>query len=121
MDLRNCKSSRDDSLRGVQVMRRIIALVAFAAINVSAIPAVAAECTSNKDIEASRRRSATLRSQPAKAADSEKTCRAYAGSFYEFVTLRKAAAVCADRERNLAVLDSEINALNDLLAKKCGT
>jgi hypothetical protein len=120
MDLQNCKSPRDNSLCGVQVMRRIIVLIAFAAINLSTIPVVAAECTSNKDIEASRRRLATLRSQPTNPADSEKTCRAYAASFYESVTLRQAVAGCVDRERNLAVLDSEINALNDLLAKKCG-
>jgi hypothetical protein len=64
---------------------------------------------------------ATLRSQPANAADKEKTCRAYAASSYESVTLRQAAAKCADGERNLALLDSEINAFNDLLANKCGS
>ena len=101
-------------------MRRIIFLIASAAINASTIPAVAVECTSNKDINASRIRWAKLRSQPANAAFSEKTCRAYAASFYESVTLRQAAAGCADRERNLAVLDSEINAFNELLATKCG-
>jgi hypothetical protein len=36
------------------------------------------------------------------------------------VTLRQAAKTCVAGERNLAVLDSEINAFNDLLAKKCG-
>jgi hypothetical protein len=40
---------------------------------------------------------------------------------YESVTLRQAAARCVDGERNLAVLDSEINAFNDLLATKCGS
>ena len=102
-------------------MRRIIVLTASAAIIASIVPAVAAECTSNKDIDASRTRWTTLRSQPANAADSEKTCRAYAASFYESVALRQAAAGCVDRERNLAVLDSEINAFNELLAKKCGS
>jgi hypothetical protein len=101
-------------------MRRIAALVASAAINASTIPAVAAECTSIKDIDASRSRWELLRSQPAKAADKEKICRAYAASFYESVTLRQAAARCADGERNVAVLDSEIDAFNDLLATKCG-
>jgi hypothetical protein len=33
---------------------------------------------------------------------------------------RQAAARCIDGERNLPVLDSEINAFNDLLATKCG-
>jgi hypothetical protein len=101
-------------------MMRIIVLIASAAINASAIPTVASKCMSNKDIDASRTRWATLRSQPADAADNEKTCRAYAASFYESVTLRQAAARCVDGERNLAVLDSEINAFNDLLAAKCG-
>jgi len=101
-------------------MRRIAVLIASAAINACTIPAVAAECASIKDIDASRSRWELLRSLPAKAADKEKICRAYAASFYESVTLREAAAKCADGERNLAVLDSEINAFNDLLATKCG-
>ncbi|MEH2543638.1 hypothetical protein V1283_000283 [Bradyrhizobium sp. AZCC 2262] len=101
-------------------MRRIAVLIASAAINASAIPAVAAECTSIKDIDASRSRWEMVRSQPAKAAVKEDTCRAYAASFYESVTLRDAAARCAVDARNLAVLDSEINAFNDLLATKCG-
>jgi len=102
-------------------MRRIAVLIASAAINASTIPALAAECTSIKDIDASRSRWELLRSQPAKAADRERICRAYATSFYESVTLRQAAARCADGERDLALLDSEINAFNDLLATKCGS
>jgi hypothetical protein len=83
------------------------------------IPSFAAECTSNKDIEASRLRWELLRDQPVKAAEKENTCRTYAALFYESVTLRQAAASCAVGERNLAVLDSEINAFNELLATKC--
>jgi hypothetical protein len=101
-------------------MTRVTVLIASAAINASAIPAVAAECTSIKDIDASRSRWELLRSQPAKTANQETICRAYATSFYESVTLRQAAAKCTDVGRNLAVLDSEINAFNDLLATKCG-
>ncbi len=102
-------------------MRRILVLVASAAINASAASAVAAECTSIRDIGVSRSRWERLRSQPAKAADKEKSCRAYAASFYESVTLRQAAATCATGERNIGVLDSEINAFNELLATKCGS
>ena len=101
-------------------MRRILVLIASIAMNVSTLPSVAAECTSIKDIGASRSRWELLRSQLAKAANNEGACRAYAASFYESVTLRQAAASCADGGRNLAVLDSEINAFNDLLAAKCG-
>jgi hypothetical protein len=102
-------------------MRRILALIVSAAINTSTIPAVAAEFTSNKDMDASRALSATVHSQPANAADNEKTCRAYAASFYESVVLRQAAANRVDGERVLAVLDSVINAFKDLLATKCSS
>ena len=101
-------------------MRRIPVLIAFAGINASTLPAANAECTSIKDIDASRSRWELLRSQTAKPADREKICGAYAASFYESVTLRQAIANCATGGRNLAVLDSEINAFNDLLARKCG-
>ena len=100
-------------------MRRIALLVASAVVNASTIPAVASECMSTKVLDASRARWATLLSQPANV-DQEKICRAYATSFYESVTLRQAAARCADGGRNLALLDSEINAFNDLISTKCG-
>lgn len=101
-------------------MRRIAVLFVSAVINASTIPAVASECISTRDLDASRARWATLLSQPANVVDQDKTCRAYAASFYESVTLRQAAARCADGERNLALLDSEINAFNDLISTKCG-
>jgi hypothetical protein len=100
-------------------MRRIAVLIVSAAINASTIPAVAAEHTSNKDIDAAR--AVTVQSRPVNAADNEKTCRAYAASFYESVVLRQAAAGRVDGERVLAALDSVINAFNDLLATKCSS
>jgi hypothetical protein len=101
-------------------MRRIAVLIASAAINVSTFPAVAAECTSNKDIDASCTRWATVQSQPANATEKEKSCRAYAASFYQSVMLRQVATQRIDGARVLAALDSVINAFNDLLATKCG-
>ena len=101
-------------------MSRILVLIACAAINAS-VPSLAAECTSSKDVDASRTRWAMLRSQPVRAADKDNSCRAYAASFYESVALRQAAAKCVDGELTLAVLDSEIDAFNDLLATKCGS
>lgn len=100
-------------------MGRMIAFVASAAINASTFPAVAADSTSTKDVDATRTRSPMVRSQLANAANSEKACRAYAASFYESVKLRQPAAKYADGDRTLTLLDSVINAFNDLLAKKC--
>ena len=102
-------------------MRRIAVLIASAAINASTIPALAAETTSSKAIDALGRPRATVQSQPADAADNEKTCRAYAASFYESVVMRQAAANRVEGARVLAVLNTVINAFNDLLATKCGS
>jgi hypothetical protein len=98
-------------------VRRIAVLIASAAINVSTISAVAAECTSNKEFCA---RWAAVQGESADAVSKEKTCRAYAASFYESVTLRQMAAQRVDGAQVLAALDSVINAVNDLLATKCG-
>ena len=101
-------------------MRRIAVLIVSTAIHASTIPAVAAEYTSNKIIDASGARSATIHSRPGDAADNETTCRAYAASFYESVMLRQVAVQRVDGARVLAALDSVINAFNDLFATKCG-
>jgi hypothetical protein len=104
-------------------MMKLAVLLVSAVINASTIPAVASECASSRDIDAFRARWATLRTKSTKTADNEGTCRAYAASFYESVTLRQATAVCnrhMDQARNLVVLDSEIDAFNNLLATKCG-
>jgi hypothetical protein len=105
-------------------MTRSFLLIVSALIIASTIPSVASECVSSKDIAASRSRWAAVRSQPPNAVGNDTNCRAYAASFYESVTLRQAAAMCAretDNERNLAVLDSEVDAFNNLLATKCGS
>jgi hypothetical protein len=98
-------------------MRRIAVLIASLAINAFTIPAVAAECTSIKGIDASCARSAAGYGQPA---DKENTCRAYAASFYQSAMLRQVAASRADRARVLVAVDFVVNAFNDLLATRCG-
>ena len=102
-------------------MRRIAVLIASAAINATTIPAVAAEHTSIRDIDAARAGTVMVNSQPTNATDKEKTCRDYAASFYESVVLRHTAASRADGAQVLAALDSVINAFNDLLATKCSS
>jgi len=101
-------------------MRRITVLIASAGLHASTIPSLAAECTANKDTDAFCRRWPTIQSQPAAAEDKEKSCRAYAASFYESVMLRKVAVSRVDGARVLAALDAVIDAFNDLLAANCG-
>ena len=102
-------------------MRRITVLIASALINASTIPGLAAESTLNKDVNAARAVSATVHSNPDSAADNEKTCRAYAASFYESAMRRQAAAGRVDGARVLTALDSVIDAFKDVLATKCGS
>src|SRR5690242_828940 len=100
-------------------MKRITVLVASALINASTISGLAAESTSTDDVNAARSVSATVHSKSAIATDNEKTCRAYAASFYNSVTLRQAAADRVEGAWLLNAVDSVINAFNDLLATKC--
>ena len=102
-------------------MKGTFARVAFALITTHASPTAATECAATSEIAASRNDSMTARTRPADPADIEKTCRAYAASFYRIVLARQAAVACGvGRPRDLAILDQEINTFNDLLATKCG-
>jgi hypothetical protein len=50
------------------------------------------------------------------------SCRSYNANFVEAVMVRQAASVCRsgiELQRTLELLDSEINALNDLIATHC--
>ena len=102
-------------------MRRTTVLIAFALINASIIPGLAAVSTLNKDVQAARAVSATVHSKLDNAADNEKTCRAYAVSFYQSDMRRQAAAGRVDGARVLAALDSVIDAFKDVWATKCGS
>ena len=102
-------------------MRRITVFIASALINASTLPGLAAESTLNKDVNAARAVSATVHSKPANAADNEKTCRAYAASFYQSVMRQQAAAGRVDCARVLTAIDSVIDAFKDVLATKCGS
>ena len=59
------------------------------------------------------------------AVHAEKICHDYAITFYEAVTVRQTASICessADRRRlDLAQLDSDIDAFNNLIAEHCGS
>ena len=101
-------------------MTKIVVLLSSAVLTVCTIPALASECASITEIAASHTQWTAARVLPVDPADMTKTCRAYAASFYQVVLTRQAAICGVGRQRDLARLDSEINAFNDLLANKCG-
>jgi hypothetical protein len=104
-------------------MQRFALLISSLALNAISIPALASDCVSASDIATSRAHWAAVRNQPAGASENEQACRAFAVSFYESVTTRQAAEACIrsnDRQRDLAALDSEIEAFNTAIASRCG-
>jgi hypothetical protein len=55
-------------------------------------------------------------------AHSTENCRSYSSNFFEAVVARRAVSFCrdgVDRQRTLELLDSDIDALNDLIAAQC--
>ena len=104
-------------------MLRII-ILAFALLIDPAITAGAemSGCSQLSDLSAARLRWATVRKKPVNPAHNEESCRSYGTNFFEAVTTRQAASFCRDsidRQRTLELLDSEIDAFNDLIATQC--
>src|SRR5262245_4677615 len=80
-------------------------------------------CGQVSDLAAARLRWAAARQSRLDPAQDEQKCRAWGFHFYDAVTARQAASVCedgSDRQRDLDLLDSEIDALNNLIAAQCG-
>jgi hypothetical protein len=108
----------------------VLLLVAFATFSscltneFATMPAFASQCPSASETAASRTRWAAVRKRLVTATDHDMACRVFAASFYESVLARQAAVACAhaaDLDFDISVLDSEIDAFNDLLAAKCGS
>jgi hypothetical protein len=91
-------------------------------------PAMAAEadtryCGRASELATARLRWEAARRSPTDPALREKNCRAYGIQFYEAVTARQATSACrdsTDHQRDLELLDSEIDAFNNLIAAQCG-
>jgi hypothetical protein len=79
-------------------------------------------CSQLPDLSAVRLRWAAVRKSPVDPGHSEQSCRSYRSNFFEAVTTRQTASFCrdgTDRSRTLDLLDTEIEAFNDLIATQC--
>jgi hypothetical protein len=76
------------------------------------------------DLASARGRWAATRLSHIDAAHAEKTCHDCTITFYEAVTVRQTASICersTDRRRlDLVLLDTEIDAFNNLIVEHCG-
>jgi hypothetical protein len=74
---------------------------------------------SGPQISTARLRWAAVRKNHVDPAHNEEDCRSYTTNFFEAMTARQAASFCKDgidRVRILELIDSEIEAFNDLIA-----
>jgi hypothetical protein len=79
-------------------------------------------CNQLSHLSSARLRWAAVRKTRADPVHKEESCRSYRSNYFEAVMTRHEASFCAgviDRQRVLEVLDSEIEALNDLIATQC--
>ena len=108
------------------LMIRVFLFAISLSINLATISrAESPECARISDLAAARVRWAATRQSHIDAVHAEKICHDYAITFYEAVTVRQTASICessADRRRlDLAQLDSEIDAFNNLIAEHRGS
>jgi hypothetical protein len=80
-------------------------------------------CGQAFDLAAARLRWAAARQIRIDPVDNDKNCRAYSISFYEAATVRQTISICRDgldHQRDLYLIDSEIDTFNNLIAAQCG-
>ena len=101
----------------------IISLIALLLYPAMAAKADTRYCGRASELPTARLRWEAARLGSADPALREKNCRAYGSQFYEAATVRQAVSTCRDgldHQRDLEVLDSEIDAFNKLIATQCG-
>ena len=79
-------------------------------------------CNQLSHLSSARLRWAAVRKSRADPVHKEESCLSYRSNYFEAVMTRHEASFCGgviDRQRVLELLDSEIEALNDLIATQC--
>jgi len=80
------------------------------------------DCRQLSDFSAARLRWAAARKSSLHPSHNVENCRSYGSNFFEAVAARQAASMCREsieRRRIIELLDSEIGALNDVIAAQC--
>jgi hypothetical protein len=104
------------------MLRIVIAIIAILLDPAIAPAADISGCNQLSQLSSARLRWAAVRKSHADAAHKEESCLSFGANFFEAVVTRQAASFCGtviDRQRMLELLDSEIEALNDLIATQC--
>jgi hypothetical protein len=103
-------------------MGRLITFALFALwLDAGVASSVLAACTHTPDVSVARTRWAHAR-EKSDASHREDNCRASSGLFWEAVNIRQVVSICeegADRQRDLSILDTDIDTLNEMIAVHC--
>ena len=106
-------------------MLRIVIVVISLLIDPAITAAAdASACSQISNLSTARFRWAAVRKSRIDPAHNQDSCRSYSTIFFEAVNARQAAANCSDvtdRQQTLELLDSEIDAFNELIASKCSS
>jgi hypothetical protein len=105
------------------MLRTVVLAVALLSVAATTAAPDASVCGLLSDLVTARLRWEIVRKGRVDPADHEMSCRVYDASFIEAVTARQAASHCKsgiELQRTLELLDSEINAFNELIAVRCG-
>jgi hypothetical protein len=104
------------------MLRIVILAIAIVLDPAMASAADMSVCNQLSNLSSARLRWAAVRESRADPVHKEESCLSYRSYYYEAVMTRHKASFCGgviDRERVLKLLDSEIEALNDLIATQC--
>ena len=108
----------------VPMLQIIILLVALLLYPATAARADTGYCGHTSQLATSRLGWDATRQTPTDPALRDKNCRAYGIQFYAAVLARQAISACRDgidHQRDLELLDYEIEAFNKLIAAQCGS
>jgi hypothetical protein len=106
------------------MLRNIVLVVSLLIDPAMAFGGDTSTCTQLSDLSTARVRWEAVRNSRIDPAHNEENCRSYSTNFFEAVKARQAASFCRDgidRERALELLDTEIDAFNDLIATRCSS
>src|SRR5262245_50227595 len=98
------------------MLRPLVCTIALLT-NAATLSEAHASCSQPSEISAARVRWTTMRLHVGTSPTTE-SCRAYSHVFLEAVKTRQVASICedgSDRQRDLALLDADIDAFNNLI------
>jgi hypothetical protein len=105
------------------MLQIVLFLIALLLCPAAAAGADTGYCGHTSRLTSARLRWQAARQIPIDPALPDRNCRTFGIQFYEAVTARHATSACQDgidRQRDLILLDSEIEAFNELIAAQCG-